>query len=190
MTINSNILVSLRQGAYISQCLTKGQTREDLVSHLGDEQLVDTWISFLNNDHWIEWSQGNGWSLTAKGKIWSDKLSLLTTLPDHDELSLLHDSAKEAFGLIKNALSESGIESNLWSMLKFLLDHAKEPPFNFSVRVEDGNFTLVITSNSDNGHNLAFVKELLSLILQEMAGVEVDVSVLSENVIKLRARTR
>jgi hypothetical protein len=191
MTINSHILVGLRQGAHISQCLTKGQTREDLVSYLeGDEQLVDMWISFLNNDHWIEWSQGNGWSFTAKGKLWSDKLSLSTTLPDHDELSMLHDSAEEAFGLIKSALLESGIEPNLWSMLRFLLDHAEEPPFNFSIRVESGNFTLVIASDSGDGHTLVFVKELLSLIFQEMAGVGVDVSALSENAIKLRARTQ
>lgn len=188
VTINAHLLAGLRQGAYISQGLANGQTREDLVFSLGvDEQLVDMWMSFLGNDHWIERREGK-WLLTAKGKIWTDKL-LLTTLPDQDESSLLHGSAKRAFGLIKNVLSESGIQPNLWSMLAFLLNYAKEPP-NFSVKLENGDFTLVITSDSDDVHTLVFAKELLSLIFQEMARVEVDVSLLPENAIKLRARTR
>lgn len=188
VTINAHLLAGLRQGAYISQRLANGQTREDLVFSLDvDEQLVDMWISFLRNDQWIERREGK-WLLTTKGKLWTDKLLLLTTLPDQDESSLLHDSAERAFGLIKNALSEAGIEPNLWSMLGFLLNYAKEPP-NFSIQLENGNFTLMIKSDSADGHTLVFVKELLSLIFQEMAGVEVDVSLVPENAIKLRART-
>jgi hypothetical protein len=187
--INSHILVGLKQGAYISQRLANGQTREDLVFSLGvNEQLVDMWISFLKNEQWIEWREGK-WLLTAKGKIWTDKLLLFTTLPNYDESALLHDSAKQAFGLIKNALSESGIHPSLWSMLRFLLDHAKEPP-NFSVQLENGNFILVITYDSESVHTLVFAKELLSIIFQEMSGVEVDVSLLPENTIKLRPRTQ
>jgi hypothetical protein len=46
----------------------------------------------------------------------------------------------------------------------------------------------VIASDSDSDSNSQFVRELLSLIFQEMAGVKVGVSVLSENAIKLCVR--
>jgi hypothetical protein len=134
MTIHSHKLVGLKQGVYISQCLAEGQPREDLVSAFeGGEQLVGMWISFLENTRWIEGSQGNGWSLTARGKVWNDKLSLFAELPDDDERRQLRGFAKEAFGVIKDALSESNIEPNLWSVLTFLLKHAKEMPFDYSV---------------------------------------------------------
>jgi hypothetical protein len=70
LLVNAIELVGLKQAAYISRSLVKGQSREDIVKSLdADTQLVDMWILFLKHNHWIE-ETVNGWSLTAKGQEW------------------------------------------------------------------------------------------------------------------------
>ena len=66
-------LAGLKQATYVMQCLTKGQSWQEIAMSLGgDEQLVTMWISFLKHNHWITETK-EGWFTTAKGIAWSSK---------------------------------------------------------------------------------------------------------------------
>ena len=66
-------LVGLKQAAYVIECLTKGQSEQQIIIALGgDEQLLRMWISFLRHNHWME-AGVNGWSITTKGALWIKK---------------------------------------------------------------------------------------------------------------------
>jgi hypothetical protein len=71
LLVNAIELVGLKQTAYISRSLVKGQSREDIVKSLdADTQLVDMWILFLKHNHWMDMGLDGKWSLTAKGQEW------------------------------------------------------------------------------------------------------------------------
>jgi predicted transcriptional regulator len=67
-------LAGLKQATYIMQCLTTGQSGQQIAMALGgDEQLVSMWVSFLRHNHWIM-KKREGWSVTSKGEEWTKKI--------------------------------------------------------------------------------------------------------------------
>jgi hypothetical protein len=68
-------LVGLKQAAYVSRCLLKGQSKKEIMSTFeGDEQLADMWILFLKHNGWMEESGDGKWSYTAKGQAWISRV--------------------------------------------------------------------------------------------------------------------
>ena len=66
-------LAGLKQATYAIQCLTKGQSRQEITMALGGgERLVTIWISFLKQNHSITETKEK-WSTVAKGKVWSSE---------------------------------------------------------------------------------------------------------------------
>jgi hypothetical protein len=64
-------LSGLKQASFVMQCLTEGQSSEEIAASLGgDMQLVAMWISFLRHNHWMI-ADDKGWAVTAKGARWS-----------------------------------------------------------------------------------------------------------------------
>jgi hypothetical protein len=101
----------------------------------------------------------------------------------------MQDLANEASELIKDTLSNSGVEPNLWSVMAFLIDRYDERSiFQFSVQVENKRFACLIEQESGRVHILQFVKELLSIIFKEMAAVQADISILSNNALKVQVK--
>lgn len=71
-TLNEPVRLSgLKQAVNIMDCITAGQTKDQIAIALGgDVQLVEMWLSFLQHNHWMIEGAG-GWSVTAKGAMWS-----------------------------------------------------------------------------------------------------------------------
>ena len=68
-------LAGLRQASYVIECLSKHQSKEQVVLMLGgDEQLFEMWKSFLRHNRWMAETH-EGWSITPKGAIWRQKIS-------------------------------------------------------------------------------------------------------------------
>jgi hypothetical protein len=68
-------LVGLKQAAYVMECLVKNASEEQIVSKLGgDEQLYDMWKIFLKYNQWVTETM-QGWMVTAKGRMWSERLT-------------------------------------------------------------------------------------------------------------------
>lgn len=74
IVIEPNRLSGLKQAVYVMDCITTGQTREQIARTLGgDTQLVAMWLSFLQHNHWM--IEGfDGWHVTAKGVKWNTRL--------------------------------------------------------------------------------------------------------------------
>jgi len=71
-------LVGLKQAMYVMECLTKGQSEQQIANTMGDDkQLVRMWISFLQHNHWME-SGVNGWFVTTKGAAWINRYNSQT----------------------------------------------------------------------------------------------------------------
>ena len=78
IVVEPNRLSGLRQAVYVMDCITTGQTREQISKTLGgDTQLVAMWLSFLQHNHWM--IEGfDGWAVTTKGAKWSNELARQT----------------------------------------------------------------------------------------------------------------
>ncbi|HKU49692.1 MAG TPA: hypothetical protein VJP79_07060 [Nitrososphaera sp.] len=68
-------LGGLKKAMFIMHCLRNGQTRGQIVELLeGDDNLFDTWISFLMQYDWIEQrNESEEWYVTSKGNEWFDE---------------------------------------------------------------------------------------------------------------------
>jgi hypothetical protein len=86
--INPLRLHGLRQAIYILKCLEKGQTEQEIIKYFeGDSQLVELWINFLLDIHWIQKREMSTttplsppsandtptWVVTDKAKEWTVK---------------------------------------------------------------------------------------------------------------------
>lgn len=72
-------LTGLKQATYVMQCLTKGQSEQQIANTMGDDkQLVKMWAFFLTHNHWMI-REGEGWFTTAKGADWSRRRTPETT---------------------------------------------------------------------------------------------------------------
>ena len=73
--INPIQLAGLKQAVYVMGCLARNDSEERVVRMLGgDEQLFDMWKSFLRHNKWME-ETTEGWSVTAKGAVWSKRVT-------------------------------------------------------------------------------------------------------------------
>lgn len=79
LAVKSASLGGLRNAVYVLQCLEKGLTRKEIVEVFqNDEQLVDVWLSFLLQYHWIEQVDSlDEWAVTAEGKKWCEIITRL-----------------------------------------------------------------------------------------------------------------
>jgi len=73
--IAPNRLSGLKQAAYVMDCITTDQTKDQIAIALGgDTQLVAMWVLFLEHNHWIV-QDSNGWTVTPKGAMWSKNIA-------------------------------------------------------------------------------------------------------------------
>jgi len=73
--IEPGSLSGLKRAAFIMNCITTGQTKDEITRTMGgDAQLVAMWLSFLQHNHWIIVGP-DGWAVTAKGAMWSKKIT-------------------------------------------------------------------------------------------------------------------
>jgi hypothetical protein len=67
--IDPGWLSGLKQASYVTQCLTEGQSREEIAVTLGgDMQLVAVWLSSLRHNHWMI-VDDKGWALLPRGRL-------------------------------------------------------------------------------------------------------------------------
>lgn len=60
---------------YILDCLHSGLTEEQIIAKCdGDSPMVNTWIGFLKDLHWIAKEDGDRWVVTDKGEQLMAKL--------------------------------------------------------------------------------------------------------------------
>jgi hypothetical protein len=67
-------LSGLKQAAFVMGCLARNDSEDQIVRMLdGDEQLFKMWKLFVKYNEWVEESI-QGWSMTAKGSMWSKRV--------------------------------------------------------------------------------------------------------------------
>ena len=80
-------LSGVKQAFYVLHCLDEGNSNQHIIQKFdGDEKLVDIWMSFVKDNHWIEKDRLGKWHLTIKGREWARKLQ-----PEDDPSAIQSD---------------------------------------------------------------------------------------------------
>jgi hypothetical protein len=92
--------------------------------------------------------------------------------------------ALEAFEELRQDMLRSGAAPTFWSMVDLLLRRYGVQESDVDMRIDTRGFIVVAKQNSHSDYSSLFAREFLSILFEQMASVQANVSILPENEIE------
>jgi hypothetical protein len=103
----------------------------------------------------------------------------------NDDSSSMRKLALDAFEELRQDMRRSGTDPTFWSMLDLLFGRYGEQESDVEMKIDSRGFIVVVKQNSHSDYGPLLAREFLSLLFEQMASVEANVSILPENAVEV-----
>jgi hypothetical protein len=172
------------QADFVSRCLAAGFTRKELtMAFEGDEQLVNLWSTYLRH------SNASTMLLMIDGQT-NEELHAAGLDGHHlqQDGAARNELTSAVFEAIKHKISNQNVAPNLWNTFLFLLENLKTAKYDGIQTDIESSTSWRMVFEIEYDYRAEFVKNLFSLLFQEMSRLKVEASTIGNKAISLSVR--